>query len=171
MFYFNEKPSNLSSQKDLRQRSKVLNFKKAFPKEGFSWSYTGKAEFLKQASDHLRKYLGDQIGERGKRKSSRIETDRLNEAANRSESLFTMKVGKRGMIRLPEPLLKQLGLTEGDSMELAVAGGRIVEGRPALASPFDSRTITLLSRRQREASTSLTSAGHLFPRTRRGRNV
>ena len=95
---------------------------------------------------------------------------RLNEATPR-KFLFTLKLGKRGIVRLPMPLLKQLGLTEGDSIELAVAGGRIIEGKPALAPPFDSRTITLLSRRQHEASTSLKSSRLLFPRKPRGRNV
>lgn len=57
MFYFNEKPSNLTSDADLVQRGKVLAFKKALPEEGLYWHYNGHAEFVKMASQHLRKFV------------------------------------------------------------------------------------------------------------------
>jgi bifunctional DNA-binding transcriptional regulator/antitoxin component of YhaV-PrlF toxin-antitoxin module len=141
LFYFNQKPSNLSSKKDLRQRSKVLDFKKRFPKEGLSWSYTGRAEFLKQANDHLRKYLGEQIVKRGKRKLSRVEPVQLNATPSHRKFVFSLKLEKHGTVLLPKPLLRQLGLTDGDTIELTVAGAARSEHKlQVISTPIPSKT-------------------------------
>jgi hypothetical protein len=61
MFYFNEKPSNLTSDADLAQRGKVLGFKREFPEDGLYWSYKGYAEFVKYANEHLRKFIHEYV--------------------------------------------------------------------------------------------------------------
>lgn len=74
MFYFNEKPSHLTSEADLAQRGKVLAFKNSFPEVGLYWTYKGHAEFVKHANDHLPKFIHEHLArqkgrKRGKRRA------------------------------------------------------------------------------------------------------
>jgi antitoxin component of MazEF toxin-antitoxin module len=160
MFYFNEKPSNLTSDSDLVQRGKVLEFKRAFPEEGLYWSYKGHAEFVKLANEHLRKFIHERVarqkgGKAGTHRdaSSRRET----ESAVASGDTFILKVGTKGALRLPSALLKMLRVSEGDRLEVRVVNSRIVSGVALLKDQaFDPKTVIRLMKRLNSAGVNLT---------------
>jgi len=113
MFYFNEKPSNLTSDADLVQRGRVLAFKKAFPEEGLYWRYNGHAEFVKLASQHLRKFVLERVGRQNSGRATTRGDTRPKRGAGRSGAgeTFTLKVGRNGVVRLPRGLLQMMGWT------------------------------------------------------------
>jgi hypothetical protein len=107
MFYFNEKPSNLTSRADLAQRGKVLGFKKGFPEDGLYWTYKGYAEFVKYANEHLRKfvheYIARQNGGRGKKR--RPIAKGKSKPRREPGDAFILQAGRNGALRLPAELL------------------------------------------------------------------
>ncbi len=160
MFYFNEKPSNLTSGSGLIQRGKVLAFRKGFPEEGLYWPYNGHAEFVKLASQHLRKFVLEHVArERSGRTTARRvpkpEKD-AGQAAGR-RGAFTLKVGARGVVRFPNELLKALSLGEGDRLEVTVLGSKIVSGTVVQKDEvFSPGTVARLMERLNSSGVSLT---------------
>jgi len=57
MVYFNQKPYSPSSKGDLEQWSRVLDFKRDFPKEGLWWPYNGRRDFERLFRSHLTQFL------------------------------------------------------------------------------------------------------------------
>jgi AbrB family looped-hinge helix DNA binding protein len=157
MFYFNEKPSNLTSDLDLAQRGKVLEFKRSFPEEGFSWNYKGQAEFIKYANEHLRKFVNEFVA---RQRAGRGKNRRASAARGKSKSdpakVFTLKVGRKGALTVPAALLKALGIASGDQLELTVLNNKIVEGMGLPKDPqFDPKTVTQLMKRLNSSRVSL----------------
>jgi len=158
MFYFNEKPSNLTSDADLVQRGKVLEFMRTFPDEGLYWPYKGHAEFVRLANEHLRKFIHEHVALQtgGNTRKHRTVKKGTGSAADPGDR-FTLKVGLKGALRLPSALLKMLGLSEGDHLEVRVVNNRIVSG---VAVPkdqaFDPNTVIRLMKRLNSAGVSLT---------------
>jgi antitoxin component of MazEF toxin-antitoxin module len=160
MFYFNEKPSNLTSDADLVQRGKVLAFKKVFPEEGLYWHYNGHAEFVKMASQHLRKFVLENVNRQNTGKASTDRAPRGKRDARQAagpRDTFTLKIGPKGAVRLPHGLLKTLGLGDGDRLEVRVAGSKIVSGTPLLKTEvFSPKTAAKLMERLNSSGVSLT---------------
>jgi hypothetical protein len=160
MFYFNEKPSNLTSDADLIQRGKVLEFKRAFPEEGLYWSYKGRAEFVKLASQHLRKFVLDHVARRNGLKARTYRIAKPREDAGPSAGVvntFKLKVGLNGAFRLPPVLTQMLGLGQGDWLELKVVDSRIVSGGAAPKDEvFDQKTVARLMKRLNSPGVNLT---------------
>lgn len=160
MFYFNEKPSSLTSDADLDQRGRVLAFKKAFPEEGLYWPYNGHAEFVKLASQHLRKFVLEQVTRQnsGKAASPRAaRPKRYPKAATGVPETFTLRVGPNGAVKLPRGLLKMLGLAEGDRLEVKVMGSKIVLGTVVIKNEvFSPKTVAKLMERLNSSGVSLT---------------
>jgi antitoxin component of MazEF toxin-antitoxin module len=156
MFYFNEKPSNLTSDSDLVQRGKVLEFKRAFPEEGLYWPYKGHAEFVKLANEHLRKFIHEHVA-RAKARTHHAETLRRETRPAAAADTFILKVGLKGAVRLPSGLLKMLGLGQGDRLEVRVVNSRIVSGAALLKDQaFDAKTVTRLMKRLNSTGVNLT---------------
>jgi bifunctional DNA-binding transcriptional regulator/antitoxin component of YhaV-PrlF toxin-antitoxin module len=162
MFYFNEKPSNLTSDADLAQRGKVLGFKRTFPEEGLYWPYKGYAEFLKYANEHLRKFIHEYVArQNGGAAKKRLASAPRGKAKPDSGpvDVFTLKVGRAGAVTLPAALLKLLGIRVGDQLELRAVNNRIVSGTGVLKDqPFDPATVTQLLERLSSSAISLTAA-------------
>src|SRR5207245_10334814 len=115
-----------TSKERLEQRGKVLEFRRGFPEQGLYWSYKGKAEFVKHANDHLRKYIQQQIsmhatGTPGKKRGPGAKRN-----ANKSEGLFSVVVGKGGAVQFPIDMLRQLALVEGDSLDFTISDHRVI---------------------------------------------
>jgi hypothetical protein len=130
MFYFNDKPSNLTSDADLVQRGKVLAFKKAFPEEGLYWPYNGHADFVKLVSQHLRKFVLEHVTSPKSGRDTTNRTPNAKTGAGRpgTRDTFTLKVGPNRTVRFPRGLLNILGLGEGGRLEVRVIGSKIVSG-------------------------------------------
>lgn len=160
MLYFNEKPSSLTSDADLDQRGRVLAFRKAFPEEGLYWPYNGHAEFVKLASQHLRKFVLEQATDPSSRKAMTPRATRPKKetaAATGAPGTFTLRVGPDGAVRFPRVLLKTLGLREGDRLEVSVNGGRIVSGTPLIKNEaFSPKTVAKLMERLDSSRVSIT---------------
>ncbi len=159
MFYFNEKPSNLSSDADLVQRGKVLAFKKAFPEEGLYWPYNGHAEFVKLASQHLRKFVLEHVTLHNSARATTHRAPKPKRDAGRpaTRDTFVLKVGPNGAVRLPRGLLKMLGLGEGDHLEVRVVGSKIVSGTVVVRDEvFSPKTVAKLMERLSSSGVSLT---------------
>ena len=154
MFYFNEKASTLASKEALDQRGKVLDFRNSFPEEGLYWPYNGKAEFLKHANDHLRKFIQQQISMQATAKSGTTHGDGENDNAHKEQKFFSFIVGKDGAVQLPIDMLSQLGLAEGGRLEFTVANHRVINVLP-VAAPFNPSAIELLSKRQNAIAENL----------------
>jgi bifunctional DNA-binding transcriptional regulator/antitoxin component of YhaV-PrlF toxin-antitoxin module len=131
MFYFNEKPSNLTSESEIEQRRKVLGFRSGFPEEGLYWPFRGPAEFTKYTNDHLRKFVHEQVARgdgKGEGRRRGAEPGAGSGAIAKSGETFTLKIGRRGAVAVPVTMLSLLGLSEGDHLELRVLNRRIVSG-------------------------------------------
>ena len=57
MVYFNQKPYTPQSKEETDQWGQVLEFRKAFPKEGLWWPYRGTAQFEKLLRTHVSNFL------------------------------------------------------------------------------------------------------------------
>jgi hypothetical protein len=159
MFYFNEKPSTLTSAADLDQRGKVLEFKRTFPEEGLYWVYRGHAEFVKFANEHLRKFIHEYVARRsgGQPKSRRPASKGKSKPAPDPGNTFTLRVGSRGALRLPPALLKTLSVSEGDHLEVRVDKSRIVSGVGVPKDqPFDAKVKTRLTKGLNSSGGSVT---------------
>jgi hypothetical protein len=99
MFYFNDKPSTLTSKEALEQRGKVLEFRKSFPEEGLYWVYNGKAEFLKHANDHLRKYIQQKISIQTTGRARKSPGGRRD--AHKQQARFSVMIGRDGNMQFP----------------------------------------------------------------------
>ena len=148
MFYFNEKPSNLSSDAELTQRGKVLGFRRSFPEEGLYWPYRGEAEFVKYANEHLRKFVHQHAARQG--------APPAEEKPGAPERMFKLKVGRKGTVTLPAGLRSLLGLTEGDYLELRVINGKLVFGVGLRDQRFDPNTVTGFTKRLSSPAANVT---------------
>lgn len=61
MMYFNQKPYTPQSKEEMDQWSQVLEFRKAFPKEGLWWPYKGTSQFERLLRTHLSNFLRDRF--------------------------------------------------------------------------------------------------------------
>jgi antitoxin component of MazEF toxin-antitoxin module len=160
MFYFNEKPSNLSSDAELAQRGQVLAFKRTFPEEGLYWPYNGHAEFLRYANEHLRKFIHNHVARQANKGMRHRTSAPEQEPSSEPGDWFTLKVGRKGAVILPAPLLNVLNLGEGDHLQLRVMNNSIVSGVALLKDQeFDPKTMTRLAKRLDLEDVSLNRTG------------
>jgi pyrimidine deaminase RibD-like protein len=75
MVYFNQKSYTPQSKEETDQWGQVLEFRKAFPKEGLWWSYKGKAEFEKLLRVHLTNFI------RSKFPLTHVESEVVNQSS------------------------------------------------------------------------------------------
>ena len=73
MFYFNEAPVNLTSQREIEQKSLVLKFKESLTQTLY-WTFDGTAAFETLFRRHYGGWLIDTIANLSQAESSRIQT-------------------------------------------------------------------------------------------------
>lgn len=166
MLYFNDKPSSLTSRDELAQRNRVLAFRSSIPLEGLWWRYNGRAEFVKYANDHLRRFVHRQIEvvNAGGREKQRKQGG----GGQISTNVFTLEIGQKGNVKLPPQLLKDLNMAAGDQLQIRVTDRRI-ESATVLSKdrPFDAMTISLLN--DRLSANSITMTPSELRKSRRGK--
>jgi hypothetical protein len=57
MAYFNQERANPTTQEELEQWSRVLEFKENFPEEGLWWNYEGASDFEKKFRNHVTQFI------------------------------------------------------------------------------------------------------------------
>jgi hypothetical protein len=137
LFYFNDKPSNLTSKSDLKQRGKVIDFRNSFPEDGLYWRYSGKAQFTKYANDHLRKYIQQQISAKTKPAGKNSKPAAKKRGA-KVHVQFPIKIGKGGIAKFPADMMNLLGLNQGDSLNFTVSNHQIASVSPMVPPPLCS---------------------------------
>jgi antitoxin component of MazEF toxin-antitoxin module len=60
--------------------------------------------------------------------------------------LFRLKIASKRQMTAPQRLLDALGLSEGDEIQIEIAGGRVVDVHPCKAVPTALLTTDLLSK-------------------------